>query len=258
MHERQIRLFLIENCLNARQDSGSNIEKRLVRLHNRQIVIRHDRKRIQHLLKHLLVLPRDADNCLHLRAALQLIDQRTHLDALRSSSENKHDFLHLAKILLSRISRFSSVAALKCHLQYNSIIVCFCSKINTPFAHENGYFTLIRAFFHVFLANVKRHVQSGDRDRHVFHPTITFRAYQIADASRKQQESIRKRSYGQKVTTASYAMRDAIASRNVRLLTACAGVPSHSSARSLVITPLSMVSMVAFSSLSANAIKSGR
>lgn len=150
MHERQIRLLLIENCLNARQDSGSNIEKRLVRLHNRQIVIRHDRKRIQHLLKHLLVLPRDADNCLHLRAALQLIDQRTHLDALRSSSENKHDFLHLAKILLSRISRFSSVAALKCHLQYNSIIVCFCSKINTPFAHENGYFTLIRAFLPCF------------------------------------------------------------------------------------------------------------
>ena len=51
MHERQIRLLLIENCLDARQDSGSNIEKRLVRLHNRQIVIRHDRKRIQHLLK---------------------------------------------------------------------------------------------------------------------------------------------------------------------------------------------------------------
>ena len=107
-------------------------------------------KRIQHLLKHLLVLPRDADNCLHLRAALQLIDQRTHLDALRSSSENKHDFLHLAKILLSRISRFSSVAALKCHLQYNSIIVCFGSKINTPFAHENGYFTLIRAYLPCF------------------------------------------------------------------------------------------------------------
>ena len=89
MHERQIRLLLIENCLNARQDSGSNIEKRLIRLHNRQIVIRHDRKRIQHLLKHLLVLPRDAYNGLHLRAALQLIDQRTHFDGLRPSSEKQ-------------------------------------------------------------------------------------------------------------------------------------------------------------------------
>ena len=50
---------------------------------------------LEHLVEHLAVLPRDADDRLELaRPRLQLVHERAHLDRLRARPEDKHYLLH--------------------------------------------------------------------------------------------------------------------------------------------------------------------
>lgn len=58
-------------------------------------MVGHDVEHPQHLLEHLAVLARHADGRLELaRTGLDLVDERAHLDGLRTRAEDKHDFLH--------------------------------------------------------------------------------------------------------------------------------------------------------------------
>ena len=83
-----------EDFLDAVQDVRRDVEQRLLVLHNREIVVRHDSERFQHLIEHLAVLPGDADEGVDFAVPLEFIDERAHFYRFGSRSEDEHDFLH--------------------------------------------------------------------------------------------------------------------------------------------------------------------
>ena len=92
-----------EHCVGARgfeddphpeQHVAGDVEKRLARLHDVEVVVGHHAERAEHLVEHLAMLTRDTHDDLEvLCAGLQLIHERTHLDGLRARAEDEHDLL---------------------------------------------------------------------------------------------------------------------------------------------------------------------
>jgi len=89
--QHAIRLHGRKHVVERRgQARGQSIE-RLVARHQREIVIRCDLEQIQHLIEHLLMLTRDADNQFDAGVRFELFDQRRHLDGFRPCTEYRQN-----------------------------------------------------------------------------------------------------------------------------------------------------------------------
>lgn len=89
--------LVLEDGLELEQHVARDVEQRLARLHDREVVVGRNVEDAQHLVEHLAMLPGHSHDGLELiRARLQLVDERAHLDGLRASAEDKHYFLHFS------------------------------------------------------------------------------------------------------------------------------------------------------------------
>ena len=96
MDKDYIWATLLEHIAKTCEDTCSHIRQVLPLLHYVQIEIRFHIEYLKHLIKHLAVLPGDADyGFKFIRAFLELLDERAHLDCLRTSSEDQHYFFHV-------------------------------------------------------------------------------------------------------------------------------------------------------------------
>ena len=94
MHQYYIRFFLFQNSLDAIQNICSYVEKRLLILHDGQVIVRGNIKRFKNHIQHLTMLTCYANNRLQFFAFLQFMDKRTHFNCFRASAENEHYFFH--------------------------------------------------------------------------------------------------------------------------------------------------------------------
>ncbi len=70
MYQYNIRLYFFQNGFDSFQNIDCYIKQRLLVLHDGKIVIRHNKKRFQHLIQHLPVLAGHADNRFNIFALL--------------------------------------------------------------------------------------------------------------------------------------------------------------------------------------------
>lgn len=92
--------LVLEDRLELDQDVAGDIEQRLARFHDRKVVVGSHVEDAQDLVEHLAVLAGHGHDGLKLiRARLQLVDERAHLDCLRASAEDEHDFFHYRSFL---------------------------------------------------------------------------------------------------------------------------------------------------------------
>lgn len=93
--------LVLEDRLELEKHVARHVEQRLTRLHDRQVVVGIHVEDAKHLIEHLAVLPRHGHDGLELiRACLQLVDERTHLDRLWAGAEDEHDFFHYRSFLM--------------------------------------------------------------------------------------------------------------------------------------------------------------
>ena len=93
--------LVLEDGLELEQHVARHIEQRLARLHYRQVVVGRHVEDAQHLVEHLAVLARHGHDGLELiPARLKLVDERAHLDCLRTGAEDEHDFFHYRSFLM--------------------------------------------------------------------------------------------------------------------------------------------------------------
>ncbi len=93
--------LVLEDGLELDQHVARHVEQRLARLHDRKVVVGRHVEDAQHLVEHLAVLARHGHDSLELiRARLELIDERAHLDGLRAGTEDEHDFFHYRSFLM--------------------------------------------------------------------------------------------------------------------------------------------------------------
>ena len=93
--EDHVGPLVLQDGLELEQHVAGHVEQSLAGLHDGKVVVGRDVEHPQHLLEHLAVLARHADDGLELsRAGLELVDERAHLDGLRTRAEDEHDFLH--------------------------------------------------------------------------------------------------------------------------------------------------------------------
>ena len=96
VHEHDVGAHLFQYGFNAVQDIRGDVEQRLLVLHDGKIIVRLNVKRREHLIEHLPVLPRDADDGPQTLARLELVHQRAHFDRLGARAEYQHDSFHVA------------------------------------------------------------------------------------------------------------------------------------------------------------------
>jgi hypothetical protein len=85
--------LVFEDGLQAREHAGCDVRRRLVVLHEVQVVVRPDLKNTQHLVEHVAVLGRDADAADDaVGVALELADDGSQLYRLRAGAEHREDF----------------------------------------------------------------------------------------------------------------------------------------------------------------------
>lgn len=93
--------LVLEDGPELEQNVARDVEQRLARLHDRQVVVGSHTEDAQHLVEHLAVLARHGHDGLKLLLArLQLVDERAHLDCLRAGAEDEHDFFHYRSFLM--------------------------------------------------------------------------------------------------------------------------------------------------------------
>ena len=93
--------LVLEDGPELEQHVARDVEQRLARLHDRQVVVGSHTEDAQHLVEHLAVLARHGHDGLELLLArLQLVDERAHLDCLRAGAEDEHDFFHYRSFLM--------------------------------------------------------------------------------------------------------------------------------------------------------------
>ena len=84
----------LEDRLELEQHVTRDVEERLARLHDSQVVVGSHTEDAQHLVEHLAVLARHGHDGLELISTrLQLVDERAHLDCLRACAEDEHYLL---------------------------------------------------------------------------------------------------------------------------------------------------------------------
>ena len=83
--------LVFEHGPELEQHFARNVEQRLARLHDRQVVVGLHVEDAQNLVEHLAVLPGHGHDGLELiRTRLQLVGERAHLDCLRAGAEDEH------------------------------------------------------------------------------------------------------------------------------------------------------------------------
>jgi hypothetical protein len=88
LHEHPIRPYFSQHWFQPRQHSGGHLGGRLTLLHQIQILIGHDVKKVQHLIQHIPMLSRSTDMDLKaIRLLPQLSHHRGHLDRLGAGAE---------------------------------------------------------------------------------------------------------------------------------------------------------------------------
>ena len=93
--------LVLEDGLELKQHVARHVEQRLARLHDRQVVVGSHVEDAQHLVEHFAVLAGHGHDGLELiPARLQLVDERAHLDCLRTGAEDEHDFFHYRSFLM--------------------------------------------------------------------------------------------------------------------------------------------------------------
>ena len=94
VYEHDVGALLLEDGLNLDQHIRGDVEQRLARFHDREVMVGNDAEHGEHLVEHLAVLPGDADDRLELLGPrLEFERQRAHLDGLRAGPEDEHDLL---------------------------------------------------------------------------------------------------------------------------------------------------------------------
>ena len=88
MDEYDIRTALLEDVTKSGEDTCSYIGEVLTLLHDVEVVVRGDIEDLEYLIEHFAMLAGDAHDGLELIGTLlELLDQRAHLDGLRTGSE---------------------------------------------------------------------------------------------------------------------------------------------------------------------------
>ena len=101
VHKNDVGPIVLEDGLELEQHVARNVEQRLARLHDRQVVVGSHTEDAQHLVEHLAVLAGHGHDGLELLLArLQLVDERAHLDCLRAGAEYEHDYFHYRSFLM--------------------------------------------------------------------------------------------------------------------------------------------------------------
>ena len=101
VHEHDVGPLVLEDGLELEQHVARNVEQRLARPHDSQVMVGRNIEDAQHLVEHLAVLARHGHDGLELLLArLQLVDERAHLDCLRAGAEDEHDFFHYRSFLM--------------------------------------------------------------------------------------------------------------------------------------------------------------
>lgn len=91
MDKDDVGPLVLEDRLELEQHVARHVEQRLAGLHDRQVVVGRDAEGAQHLVEHLAVLAGHGHDGLELiRARLQLVGERAHLDCLRTGAEDEH------------------------------------------------------------------------------------------------------------------------------------------------------------------------
>ena len=88
VHQHDIGLEILQGRLDPGQDLAGDARKRLPRLHDVEVVVRHDFEQAQHLIEHFAVLRGHADARVEPFGCRQLLDERGHLDGFGASTEN--------------------------------------------------------------------------------------------------------------------------------------------------------------------------
>ena len=97
VYEHDIGLLVLEDRLELEQHVARNVEQSLSRLHDGQVVGGFDVEHAKHLVQHLTVLTGDRHNRVELVGARpQLVHERAHLNGLRASAEDEHNFFHIS------------------------------------------------------------------------------------------------------------------------------------------------------------------
>ena len=91
--KHKIGAFLLEYLIDAKHGARSDVEKRLTRRHDIEVIVGHDAEEMQHLIEHLAVLCRDKRPRFDfVRMTHELPDDGRHLDRLGTCTKNRHDF----------------------------------------------------------------------------------------------------------------------------------------------------------------------
>lgn len=97
VYEHDIGLLVLEDRLELEQHVARNVEQSLSRLHDGQVVGGFDVEHAKHLVQHLTVLTGDRHHRVELVGARpQLVHERAHLNGLRASAEDEHNFFHIS------------------------------------------------------------------------------------------------------------------------------------------------------------------
>ena len=92
VNEHDIRFFLRQDLVKAHHSPRRDIKKRLASRHDVEIMIRLDMEEVEHLIEHFAVLGGNGHYRFNrLRVLLELQDNRSHLDGLRTRAEDSHD-----------------------------------------------------------------------------------------------------------------------------------------------------------------------
>ena len=95
VNEHRVGLLRLQNRPHLEQHVAGDIEERLAGPHDVEVVVRNHAECVEHLVEHLAVLAGDAHDGLEIVGTrLELVDERTHLDGLRSRAKDEHDLLH--------------------------------------------------------------------------------------------------------------------------------------------------------------------
>ena len=91
MDQDHVGPLVLEDGLELEQHVARHVEQGLARLHDGEVVVGCHVEDAQHLVEHLAVLAGHGDDSIELiRVRLQLVDERAHLDCLRTGAEDDH------------------------------------------------------------------------------------------------------------------------------------------------------------------------
>ena len=74
MHQDHIRLYFLQDSFNTVQNIGRDVKQGLLVLHNRQVIVWHHMKCLQHLIQHLPMLAGHADDSFNVIPDFQFVD----------------------------------------------------------------------------------------------------------------------------------------------------------------------------------------